>query len=503
VTQPIFEKFTAGIKRAVFTDTAKIDCKTGVSTESVKKVLSVLASPTITDYSAVKDNLKYTAKVCFFVVYTDGDGVVRKTECANTVEGAIAINGLEEGEKIRLSSKVEKAQPDLNGLNLNLNAVLSVTAVKRDKVVINTLTGGEGLYYCEEERRVEKDFGERDGEYRIEEEFEIDGEVQEVLSHGAKVAISATQCGVGSVIVDGQIFLTVIALQKSQRCSIIKETRTLPFRMEIEHPDAMPTMSAFAFATERSVKTEVLVDQETGKSTVKASLSIGFTGCAYSTDTVSFATDAFSVEKHIALEKSVSEYYLRKEMRTVTEPQVLRASVENLPIGTTVLAVGAENLEIIEVQANGCGATLTGEYSCTAYLSDAEGELITMRLSAPIEKKFENLFADGDGVAECKAVVEKGVARIVSATEMEVETQIILTVYPEERAQASFVSDLSVTGDKESNPHAISVYIPEEGEELWSLAKRLNTCPQALVETNPELTFPLTGKERIVVYRQK
>jgi hypothetical protein len=46
-------------------------------------------------------------------------------------------------------------------------------------------------------------------------------------------------------------------------------------------------------------------------------------------------------------------------------------------------------------------------------------------------------------------------------------------------------------------------FMPEEGEELWSLSKRLNVCPDQLVATNKELQFPLTGKERIVVYRRK
>ena len=42
-----------------------------------------------------------------------------------------------------------------------------------------------------------------------------------------------------------------------------------------------------------------------------------------------------------------------------------------------------------------------------------------------------------------------------------------------------------------------------ENEDLWGLAKRLGQYPEALLETNPDLQFPLTGKERIVVYRQK
>ena len=56
---------------------------------------------------------------------------------------------------------------------------------------------------------------------------------------------------------------------------------------------------------------------------------------------------------------------------------------------------------------------------------------------------------------------------------------------------------------KEENPCAISVYIARSGEDVFSLAKRLNQCPDKIKETNKDLQFPLNGDERIVVYRQK
>ena len=94
-------------------------------------------------------------------------------------------------------------------------------------------------------------------------------------------------------------------------------------------------------------------------------------------------------------------------------------------------------------------------------------------------------------------------ARIISVNEIELETEIAFTVYPHEKSQIKIIGEIKALGEKKKNSCALSVYIPVEGEELWSLSKRLNVCPSALLSTNPELTFPLTGKERIVVYRQK
>ena len=83
------------------------------------------------------------------------------------------------------------------------------------------------------------------------------------------------------------------------------------------------------------------------------------------------------------------------------------------------------------------------------------------------------------------------------------EADVYFTVYPEERNEVRIIGEVKPLGEKKKNDSALSVYIPVEGEDLWSLSKRLNVCPSALIATNTDLTFPLTGKERIVVYRQK
>ena len=50
---------------------------------------------------------------------------------------------------------------------------------------------------------------------------------------------------------------------------------------------------------------------------------------------------------------------------------------------------------------------------------------------------------------------------------------------------------------------AISVYVPRAGDGLWELAKRLNKSPEEVVESNPDLEFPIREGQRVVIYRKK
>ena len=55
----------------------------------------------------------------------------------------------------------------------------------------------------------------------------------------------------------------------------------------------------------------------------------------------------------------------------------------------------------------------------------------------------------------------------------------------------------------ETNDCAVSVFLPAAGDGLWEIAKKLNKSPEEVSSCNSDLTFPLTGKERIIVYRSK
>ena len=67
----------------------------------------------------------------------------------------------------------------------------------------------------------------------------------------------------------------------------------------------------------------------------------------------------------------------------------------------------------------------------------------------------------------------------------------------------SYLTEITEQGEKVRPESAISVYIPAAGDGLWETAKRLSEAPENIEKSNPELNFPLTGKERILIYRPK
>ncbi len=498
--EPIFEKISLGGRRRVKSQSFKVECKTMVSTDSVGEVLSLSSVATVLGCDQKDGQIKCDGRAIFYICYLTVNGEIKKTECTADFSALIKDSCIKAGYKAVVNANAIKTEYDLTGGALGVLAVIEVEAEISETIDLNALSGGERLVIDTADFSLAKSYGVKESVYPIEEEFELNCQIKEVLCHRVKASVTSVNCGVGSIIVDGQVYLTVIALQKADKCSIIKEVRAISFRHEIECDDAMPTMQATASVIEKGLKTDVLVDEESGKSKVTVGFSLCFYGEAWTTEERAIARDAFSITDDIELIKEQAECYKPCGRECLSVAFNGRAGTSELPVGVTMFAVGNESVEIISNELASGKIKVTGVINALGYFCDGEGKPFTRRLETPFEKDIEcNLSGELDCLL---AQAERVTARLISATEIELDGELILCVSARERVIAHCIKEVKSLGEKRANTHAISVYIPFEDEELWSLAKRLNVCPESLVETNPELTFPLTGKERIVVYRK-
>ncbi len=498
--QPIFEKISLSGKRNLSSESVKVECKTSVATQTVGEVLSVWANAVILNHDQKDGQIKCDGRTIYYICYLTVDGEVKKTECTEDFSTLVKDESIKAGYKPYCRAKISKTEFDLSGTSLTVTATLNVVAQTNQTVEIPALSGGEKLVIDTDELTLSKSYGVKEGVYPLEEEFELNCEIKEVLYHRATACISAVQCGVGSIIVDGQVYLTLIALQKEEKSSIIKEIRVIPFRHEIECEEAMPTMSATASVIESGLKTDVLVDPETSKSKVTVGVNLCFTGEAWASEQVAVARDAFSITDNLELVLEQAECVTPCGSQSISVGFNGRASTTELPVGVTLFAIGGERTEILSSQLDGGKLKATGVVTAIGYFCDGEGKLFTRKLETTFEKEVDCVLSgELDGVV---VKAERTSARLVSATEVELDGELVFGVNCRERTSIACIKEVKCLGEKKVNTNAISVYIPLEDEELWSLSKRLNVCPEQVVETNPELTFPLTGTERIVVYRK-
>lgn len=501
MVEPVFEKITFMQRLNEKKEQIKVECKSTLLNEECVSVLSISPFCFVENGEVLDGKVKYNGKTNFYITYIDNAGEIKKSECAVEFDGAFDLEDFED-VKADVSANVEKVEYSQNGAYLTITANLTITISCQKNKSASALSGGESLFVDKVESNFLVSLGQRKSLYPIEEEIELSYPVLEVLCHSAKAVITATQCGVGCIIVDGQVLLSIVCLQKNEKRDIIKENRVLPFRMEIECEDAMPNMLSVATVKVKSFKTDVGVDEERGVSVANAFISLQFEGEAFSQTTIALAKDAFCTEKHLELVKETCCSHQKKELRSYNFSVSGKSSTMEIPLGASVVACCLERVNIATYNKASDGVNIFGEYFTTAYFKDGDGKVFARKL----EFAFEN-FIEGDFCKNTElcfsAKAFKTMAKIISATELEISGEVFLTVYPTTKTEQKVVSEVKFLQDKQENPCAISVYIAKSGEDVFELAKRLNQSPDKLRETNKDLNFPLSGNERIVVYRQK
>jgi hypothetical protein len=229
-----------------------------------------------------------------------------------------------------------------------------------------------------------------------------------------------------------------------------------------------------------------VVDVENQTSTLTASVNVHFEGEAFTKTQVIIASDAFSTTEQVELTYADFPYYKACDQYGASFVCGGKSMVEELPVGAVLLAVGCEKAEIVTAVKGDSGIIANGSLTAVGYFIDGEGKVFTRKMETPFEKTIEYMGEQKDTV-EITCVASKATAKILSLTEVNLESELTFTVYPCERDSVRFVKEIKCSGEKKQNASAISVFIPMEGEDLWSLSKRLNVCPETLVLTNKDL----------------
>lgn len=497
--EPVYEKIAVGRQTVRTEEKIKAECRTDIPTETVAKIINLTAQSVITEKTCSENGIAYSGKVTFFLCYEDTSGALCKCECGAEFSGK--TDPPFDGEyRAYVYAETEKTEADASGVKLS---VACYAAVKTDVYATEdkrALCRGDGIIVKDEEITVIKSAGLRETCYPVEDEIELNYKVAQVISQSARAQVTAVQCGVGSIITDGELFLCVVALQSGEKSGIIKEEKIIPFKIETECEEAMPSAKAVARASVKSLKTDIYVDENADSSKLVANVIIKCEGEAFFEENKSVAVDAFMPEYSAETEYE-SSFTVRKldvtsEKITVSE----RISVDEIPSGAFVAAVCGEKAEVVSVEKTADGINASGTLSLNILFTDADGKIFSRKAEAPFERKIKTAEADEYVVS---ATAFKSQAKIVSASETEISADVCFSVYPEEKTYFKYITDARSVGDKEVNDHAISVYFALAGEDLWGLSKRLGVHPQTLLESNSDLQFPLSGEERIIVYRKK
>ncbi|MBE7087363.1 MAG: hypothetical protein E7369_03590 [Clostridiales bacterium] len=500
--EPIFENISLNGTGLRLNDKLKVESRTDIPSSSIIRVLEINAFVSVTENKITDGSLDFGGNVIYQIFYQDDENLLKKYECGGEYAGRLNSDLLRDGDKADVVVAVDKTSLDVSKPKAVVTANISVTAVVTGNKNLQIVSGGEGLVVDRSDIGVVKSLGLQNATYPVKEEFELSYPVKEVLTNTVKCVVTNAQSGVGCVIADGEVIFNALLMKADEEKSIVKESRAFPFRIEIEYGEAMPTLKAIAKAVVKTFKTDISVDPDSSKSVVEISANLHFTGEVLSEDSFSLVTDAFSLKEDLNVERGKESYFNPCELISYTLKIEGESPINGLSEDCKIIGLGGERIEIVKSFRQEDNCTIEGVLSLNAYVFAEGGKKFSTPLETPFSVTLDKCLCCAE---DCNiiATVKNSEFSLNSLSTVLIKAEVVFTAYPYKKECINYLKSITGVGEKKLPNTAFSVYIPLGGEDLWSMSKRLNVCPEELVALNKDLQFPLSGKERIVIYRQK
>ncbi len=472
-----------------------VECKVNVEEDAIQNVLSILGKTHLTKVECGEKELKYEGKALFTLLYKF-DGEVKSQEV-----------GVEYGFKFYDDKILQGNQVDgdvfLKDCEIkSVNGVSQVTATlcflgKIDKQnKIEYIASCENAVVKNKEMEISSLLKTINSEFKIEDEEELNYSIKNILQHTENVVVKSVECGIGVAIVEGEVEIELLVAPLNDS-GIVKEMKVVPFRVEIESQDISTSTPCSVNCLISESLFKVFVDEAKNKSVVAIELTL-ITKCkVYETKNYTYADDMYSLDYELSLVKNNLQTY--KINNYVVESQKVNGEIpfeedESLNFITCIRYKKQDISYALEDNK----LTITGVLLCKALFKNKDNEYIIKESILPFTSDF---VIRNQIEGEVLVNVSNFSCNVVKNA---IKYQFILNVsyLSVEKCNNCVIINVLENEKRQKSQSGISVYIPNEGDSLWDVLKALGESEEDILKNNPTLEFPLSGDERIIIYRE-
>ncbi len=459
------------------------------SSQDIGEAAAVYPQVSLSSCEAASGRVTYGGRLVCTLVYADENGKLCRIQKGAEFSHFADDDRLAPAQNTLCTLTCERAQVKRDGSSYVVAVVIGASISVFASSQRNTLSQADGAVCLRENAKLYSAVT-FSGESEVEDDFDCNAE--DVLIPAAEAIVTDCNCRAGAIEINGEIYLSLLAVRDGKPVCL---DRIIPFKSEIACEEALLSRKAVCRAEIKEISVNARVNEEKGKCGVDLVAQMGFAGMYYEEEEVSVITDAFSCENSLQLTFAEESCNPCTEIKVYTEKvSGLCATKAKLDYSCAFLAAALPKVEFAR-SSDG----IEGSVSATL-LYESNGEMHSTEVNLPFAVTLTGLnkYCEDVTVAVCGVNIRQ-------RAEGECEAEAVLKISAADCEQSSvrYLSD-AVDGEPlKTNDCALSVYIPASGDGLWETAKKLLQSPEQIQSTNPDLNFPLSGKERILIYRPK
>lgn len=486
------QNFTYNGVKAEFTAQSLVECRFPGEIATVLAANATL-SPLAADVT--DGEVFYKGKLLLTLVYEDSERNVCRSERGMEFSHTVKNEACTPACKAALSLQAVEVKERREGSGLYLSVVVEAKISLSDERTIEYVADAADVPVQRRECKAVLSYA-FSGEAEADDEFDTEY-LGDILLHSERVSVTDVTAEDGVVSVTGEINLNVCALKEESK--LVSLERLIPFRAEIPCEGAKISDKCVSSACVIHARVQAEPDEERGKCRVRTDFTLSLQGRVYEDCPLTLLDDAFSPKRELTLQKSQCVEECVSDTIRFSERVSGRAALSGSIDFSDSLSCVLLSHATASAQKGEDGERIDGVLSATLILRGNEGAHKSRRVELPFSLPLKFAAAGRRSVS----VMACGVSvRQRKEGEAEVEGTLRFAVTAMEDRPLLWVEDIVEGEPYPENENAVSIYMPQAGASLWETAKQLKKSPEEVERSNPELKFPLTGEERILIYRQ-
>jgi hypothetical protein len=490
--KPVIQSESYNYLSAVINSQSVVESKFPQSSE-ISEIIAVYPQVSLTSCEVSSGRVNYGGRLILSIVYADEEGKLCRMQKGAEFTHYSDDDSLTPSQTAECNLRCERTQIKRDGSSFVVSIVVAARIEIYSRGERNVLSECEGAVV----NAVSKTFYSAvtfSGESEVEDDFEAES-VVDILIPAAQVLISNCQCRAGEVSVEGEIYLSLFCMRSENPVCL---ERVVPFKSSILCDLSSSGNYAFVEADIKELNVNATVNEERGKCLINVVCNLAFDGTFYESSEKVAVSDAFACDRQTDLTYFTEHATPYGEIKLFTERVSGRAATKSKLDYTCRLLAAA--LPKVEFNYSDDSKMIEGGISATL-VYEQNGDVKSTEINLPFAMPLNGI---EEGQRAIVRIVVCGV-NVKQPVEGELEAEAVIKVgatgYREETCE--YVCDIAEGAETEKCDSAVSVVIPFRGDGLWEISKRLKMRQEEVLATNSELTFPLSGQERIIIYRQK
>lgn len=498
--QPVIEEVSLSEFRKLAVSQAVVQARLlpqpGVS---IVKILSISADAKIASTEVFTGEARYGGSVDFKVLFLGEDGRNHSLNCVAEFSDKMenpAVNA-------SLSPWVNASVLDTEVVNLKNDEIKLASVVEislcavLDKEVKFISNGGEGVYTHIDKVEYAKFI--TSGKAVISQQNRAENlKFSQILQVDSSVILKEAKAGRDLIEISGEV---VSYITGETDDGLIAQTKIeTPF---IEEIGANEARSGDSVKVSLTVSAQVNEEENEANKNLTLEYALDVKYAVFTETSVTVVTDAFSPTHDLIPTYENATVFRLCSGVGVSERVDGSVTLQNdMPVVDSILATTALKNTVTNAVSGDGEALVEGVVSGNIIYYSAESD---SKNSVAVELPY-SIKVEVDGLKESDEIFVCGKAqslntKIRRGNEIDIKAEIALFVQPYSSQEKRFMTGLEVGEERQLPTCAFSVRIAKANETLWEVAKALGTTPELIMAQNPSLTLPLSGGERVIVYR--